>query len=76
MCMCVYLCVFFLTLLHYGSSQDIEYGSLCCTIGLVIYPSCVYNRLPLLIPNFQSFPPQPFFPLAPTSLFVLSINPY
>ena len=43
----------------YGLSQDIEYSSLCYTVRtlLSIYP--IYNSLHLLIPNSQSYPPQP-----------------
>ena len=29
-------------LFHYGLSQDSEYGSLCYTVGPVVYPSYVH----------------------------------
>ena len=52
--MCIYICVIFHILFHYGLSQDIEYSS--CVI-------C--NSLHLLIPNSQSSlspPPSPWQP--------------
>ena len=39
---------------------------------LFIHP--IYNSLPLLIPDSQSFPPTPSSPLATTSLFSMSVS--
>ena len=41
-------------LFNYSLLQDIEYSSLCYTVGLVIHS--VYNGLQLLTPNSQSIP--------------------
>ena len=45
-------------LFHYGLSWDIEYSSLCYTVGPCYLP-ILYTSLHLLIPNSQSFPPPP-----------------
>ena len=29
----IYICILFYILFHYGLSQDVEYSSLCCTVG-------------------------------------------
>ena len=43
----IYIPMLFLNILfHYGLSQDIEYSSLCHTAGPVVYPFCVYCRIP------------------------------
>ena len=51
---------FFLS--HYGLSQDIEYSSLCYTVGFVVY--FTYSSVYLLIPNSQFIPPLPQQPQA------------
>ena len=56
MFVCIYMCVYIL--FHYRLLQDIEYGSLCYTVGpcLSVLCSSVY----LLISNSQLIPPCPF----------------
>ena len=65
-----YLFFFFHTQIHicssyyYDLSQDIEYNSLCYTVGgNLLFIQHIYNSLPLLIPNSQSFPPLHTLPL-------------
>ena len=48
-------------LFHCGLSKDIEYSSLCYTVGPNIIHS-IYNSLHLLTPNSQSFPSLSHFP--------------
>ena len=43
----LYILFFLNILFHYGVSQDIDYRSLCCTVGLVFY---LHNSLHLLTP--------------------------
>ena len=75
---CNYICILVHILSHYGLSQDIEYGSLCYTVGLFLFGHPVYNSLHLLISNSPSFPlplPTPWQPqghsLMSVSLFLL-----
>jgi len=49
-----YICILFHILFHYGLSQNIEYSSVCYTVGPCY---SVYNSLHLRIPNSQSVPP-------------------
>ena len=42
-CVCIYIYILLHVLFHYGLSQDIEYSSLCNTVGLVVYPSYIYQ---------------------------------
>ena len=56
--------------LHYGLLQDIEYSSLCCTVG----PCCV-SILYIVVCICQSpapnlFPPHPYSPLVTISYFL------
>ena len=52
-----YIYIFFHILFHYDLSQDIEYSSLCSTIGpcfaSILY--LIYNNLHLLTPNGGEF---------------------
>ena len=66
--------ILFYILYHYGLSWDIEYNSLCYTIGpclsilyIIIVCFC-WSQTPSL---FLSHPP---FPLATTSLFSMSVS--
>ena len=66
--LCVHVWILFHILFHYDLPQDIEYRSLCYTVG----PYC----LPLLIPHSQSFPPLPPSPwhLQVCSLYLWNKN--
>ena len=65
-------CILFHILSHDGLSQDIEYSSLCYTVGQFIHPA--YNSLCLPTPTaysiLSSFPS----PLEITNLFSVSVN--
>ena len=54
----IYVCVLFHILFHYGLSQDIEYSSMCNTVGTSCL-SILYMSLHLLIPSSQFFPSLP-----------------
>ena len=63
------------TLFHYDLSQDIEYHSLCYTVG----PCClsilhIYTGLHLQIPKAQCISPPLPLSLATTSLFSMSMR--
>ena len=53
----VYIYILFHILSHDGLSQDIEYNSLCYTVGLVVHPFYIYQ--------FASADPQ--IPIPPSS---------
>ena len=64
----LYIYTIICVLFYYCLLQDIEYSSLCYTVG----PHCLpilYNGLHLLIPNSHTISPQPPCLLAATSLF-------
>ena len=46
----------------------------CVTQQILLFIHPTYNSLHLLIPNSQSFPPPPTFPLTVTSLFSMSVS--
>ena len=48
---------------HYGLSLDIEYSSLCYTVGPCFFIRSIYNSLHMLIPNSKSISPSPFISL-------------
>ena len=58
----IHIYILFHILFHYGLSQDIEYSSLCYTVGTLFIHS-IYNSLHLLNPNSQSILPSPLLPL-------------
>ena len=78
---CVYTYIFFQIyiwiLFHYGLSHDVEYGSMCCTVGpclstclstlytvyLLVYLFFIYSSVYLLIPDSSLIPPHPPSPL-------------
>ena len=66
--------ILFNILFHYVLSQSTDGSSLCYIVRpfCLIYPMC--NNLHLLTPNSQSFPPCPYFPLATTNLFSMSVQ--
>ena len=72
--MYVYIYILFLVLFHYRLLQDIEYSSLCYTVGpcclsiLYIY-YCVYFN-----PKFLIYPFLPLSPLVTISLFSMSVS--
>ena len=69
-----YTCVYFFnTLFHYGLSQDIEYSSLCYTIGPYCLSTLYAPVCNKKIPNSQSNPLPPTAALANTSLFSMSL---
>ena len=73
----VYKCILFQTIFHYVLSQDIEYSSLCATVGPCCLSILYMNSLHLLTPNYsQSILPPSFSPLATTRLFPLFVNPF
>ena len=45
------MCSLFHILFHYCLLQDIEYSSLCYTVGPYCFICFIYSRLYLLIPN-------------------------
>ena len=59
----------FYILFHYGLSWDIEYSSLCYTVGSCCL-SILYISLPLPDSSSQLIPSSPLSPLATTSLFL------
>ena len=38
-------------LLYYGLSQDIEYSSLCCTVGPCCFLHLIYSKIALVVKN-------------------------
>ena len=64
-----YIYILFYILFQYSLSQDIEYSSLCYTVGpcyTVGFIHYTYNSLRLLIPHSQTIPPPHPSPLATT----------
>ena len=61
--------VLFHILFYYGLSQDAEYSSLCCTVGVCCL-SILYNSLPLLIPDSHFYPLSPLWQLQVYSLYL------
>ena len=69
----IYIYILFYILFHYGLSQNIEYSSLCYTVGL-----CCLSILYTIVCICYSQTPNPFLPHTPplttTSLFPMSVN--
>ena len=68
----IYIYILFHILFHYGSPQDTEYSSLCCTVRTcclsILYTKSAFAnpRLPIL--------PSPYPSLATTSPFSISVS--
>ena len=54
---CIHIYILFHILLHDGLSQDIEYSSLCCTVGL-----CCLSIMNIIVCICSPHTPNPFFP--------------
>lgn len=66
--------ILFHILVHYGFSPDIEYNTLCCTVGRTLsFIHCICNSLHLLIPDSCSTPTPSFLPAAVLSSMSVSL---
>ena len=71
--LCIYTHSFLRILFHYGLSQDMEYSSLCYTVGPCCLSILYFKSLHLLtLISHSILPPTPFL-LAITSLFSMSV---
>ena len=74
-----YTYVYFSYLFHYDLSQDIEYSSLCDTVGYLLFISSIYSSVICQSQTPQLSLPHPFPPLMTISLFSLwdcSVNKF
>ena len=71
--MCIHIHILFNIPFHYGLLQDTEYSSLCYTVGPCCLP-ILYNEFASANPKLPIHPSPTASPLAPTSLFSMSVS--